>query len=286
MPLRLFSNRKGLKADDKLAQIEGIDADLRNALWNVFDRSFLRTYQAFSIQTTVEQSNLTQAFHFLWDLYFKRTIDTIPRFFQDAATEVRACFFGCQWYEVYDLLEFTAQFLLLDGRGEAFRTDLNWALERENSGYRMVGIRIAQLTSKEEIGAVEEALRDTEDLGGVNNHLRLALKHFSDRKAPDYRNCIKESISAVEAMVQLITGEKGAPLGKALSKVDKTIPIHGALRQAFSNLYGYTSDAEGIRHALLDEPTLSHGDAKFMLVSCSAFINYLRAKASEVGSPS
>jgi hypothetical protein len=43
-------------------------------------------------------------------------------------------------------------------------------------------------------------------------------------------------------------------------------------------MYGYTSDAEGIRHALLEEPTLEQADAIFMLVTCSAFVNYLRAK--------
>jgi len=44
-------------------------------------------------------------------------------------------------------------------------------------------------------------------------------------------------------------------------------------------LYGYTSDSGGIRHALSDEDvTPTFEDAKFMLVSCSAFINYLKAK--------
>ena len=47
-----------------------------------------------------------------------------------------------------------------------------------------------------------------------------------------------------------------------------------ALRNAFSSLYGYTNDAEGIRHALLEEGNLTKADAKFMLVCCSAFINY------------
>ena len=43
----------------------------------------------------------------------------------------------------------------------------------------------------------------------------------------------------------------------------------------------YTSDAAGIRHALLEDPNLDAEDAKFMLVACSAFINYLWAKAAE-----
>jgi len=52
---------------------------------------------------------------------------------------------------------------------------------------------------------------------------------------------------------------------------------------AFDKLYGYTSDADGIRHALLEEVTLDFDDAKFMLVACSAFVNYIRAKVPGAG---
>lgn len=52
--------------------------------------------------------------------------------------------------------------------------------------------------------------------------------------------------------------------------------MHPALNGAFQKLYGYTSDAGGIiRHALLEEDSLDFKDAKFMLVSCSAFVTYL-----------
>ncbi|MCJ7614296.1 hypothetical protein MUO71_06000, partial [Candidatus Bathyarchaeota archaeon] len=67
----------------------------------------------------------------------------------------------------------------------------------------------------------------------------------------------------------------------ALKAVEPKIGLHGALKQSFIKLYAYTSDAEGIRHALMDAPTLSSEDAKFMLVSCSAFVNYLTAKAEK-----
>lgn len=54
-----------------------------------------------------------------------------------------------------------------------------------------------------------------------------------------------------------------------------------ALKDGFLKIYGYSSDADGIRHAMSDVPTLTESDARFMLVSCSAFANFLieRAKA-------
>jgi len=142
-------------------------------------------------------------------------------------------------------------------------------LERELSAYRFVGDRITQITSEEEVSEIGEAL----DL-------------LADRKLPDYSNSIKESISAVsavEAICNLIAKEETATLGQALKKIEEKVSLHPALKCAFSNLYGYTSDARSIRHALLDEPNLSFEDAKFMLVSCSAFVNYLISKASKVG---
>src|ERR1700733_716108 len=112
----------------------------------------------------------------------------------------------------------------------------------------------------------------------VSGHLKNALEKLSDQTSPDYRNSIKESISAVEAMCQIITGTKSS-LGQAVKKLeDNGVDIHPAFDTALEKLYGYTSDAEGILHALLGESTLDSADALFMLVSCSAFVNYLKGK--------
>ena len=41
-------------------------------------------------------------------------------------------------------------------------------------------------------------------------------------------------------------------------------------------LYGYTSDESGIRHAgRIDGKGTTFAEAKFMLIACSAFVNYL-----------
>jgi hypothetical protein len=82
---------------------------------------------------------------------------------------------------------------------------------------------------------------------------------------------------------KIISGLPKATLGPALSAVEKKTELHAVLKEAFQKLYGYTNDAQGIRHALMDEPTLDIEDAKFMLVSCSAFVNYLVVKAQKAG---
>jgi hypothetical protein len=149
-------------------------------------------------------------------------------------------------------------------------------------GYRLVSGVLVASTSDTEVSTLGEALTNTTELEAVNKHLHRALELLSDRKSPDYRNSIKESISAVEALCRKLT-VSNATLGDCLKRLEQTISIHGALRDGFMKIYGWTSDAEGIRHSLMEEPNLNCEDAKFMAVTCSAFVNYLVAKADQAG---
>ena len=133
------------------------------------------------------------------------------------------------------------------------------------------------ITAEAEVVLLEETLKDP-DFPGVRGHLQAALRLLSNREAPDYRNSIKESISAVESMAQVISGNPKASLGEALVVLERESKLHSALKQGFSKIYGYTSDEGGIRHAMLEEPNLNAADAKFFLLSCTSFINYLKSK--------
>ena len=114
-------------------------------------------------------------------------------------------------------------------------------------------------------------------------HLRRALELLSNRDEPDYRNSIKESISAVEGLVAKTVGADKGTLGQLIKKLEDDIGLHPALRTAFSSLYGYTNDEGGIRHAILESKTIGFEDAKFFLVVCSAFVNYVEAKVASAG---
>ena len=111
--------------------------------------------------------------------------------------------------------------------------------------------------------------------------MTYSLELYSDRKKPDYENSVKESISSVESMCSIITGLSGgaATLGNTLKKLKENgVNIHPALENAFKQLYGYTSDSGGIRHGSIEFVNVASEDAKYMLVSCSAFVNYLTEK--------
>jgi hypothetical protein len=146
-------------------------------------------------------------------------------------------------------------------------------------GYRIVGGEVVDVTSAEEITEIEGALSC--GILAVREHIRSAVSLLSERKKPNYHNSIKESISAVESVCRLIGGEK--TLGDALKGSKDKIGLHPALEKGFSALYGYTSDKGGIRHALLEESSVDSTEARFMLVACSAFVNFVIAKASSGG---
>ena len=164
-------------------------------------------------------------------------------------------------------------------RSRSIYESANLYLKREYVGYRFINGQLTPISDEYEVDAIEQALNNP--YSSVYEHLSKANKLLADRVSPDYENSIKESISAVEALCEVLTGITGkeASLGKLLKKLeDNGVVIHAGLKAAFNMLYGYTSDANGIRHAgNIGGPSSTFEEAKFMLVSCSAFVNCLIA---------
>ncbi|MBC8110997.1 MAG: hypothetical protein H7Y04_08060 [Verrucomicrobia bacterium] len=274
-----FSHRIGI-TPVKSMQIEGVDIELRNSLWSIFVLCFIDSLNS-------SQSHV-RFLEDLWFKFYKLPIDTIPSHWDDSKSYIKKRFFNFQWFEVYDFLEFIANLDLesIPFEADVFKDACNIMLERENAGYRFIDYKIAPIINVLEMNEIEEAINISGHftaLNGANIHLKNSLDKISDKKNPDYRNSIKESISAVESVAKKMSNNKNDTLGGALDKIKGKAKIHPALERGFKQLYGYTSDSDGIRHALMEEANCDFEDAKFMLVSCSAFINYLVVKADKAG---
>ena len=111
-------------------------------------------------------------------------------------------------------------------------------------------------------------------LTGSEAHLRKAAELINQR---DWQGSIRESIHAVEAVAVGLAGGDANTLGAALKSLEKEHPLHPALRDGFSKLYGNTLDEKGIRHALIDKPDspLGRDEALFMLGACASFASNL-----------
>ncbi|MCE4542132.1 hypothetical protein LY284_06855 [Caballeronia sp. PC1] len=242
--------------------------ELRNSLWNALC-DWKRNRDPRTLHPVI------------WREFWKLPADSMPQIYDfqdgDAAAwkQVRDYFFNSEWNRVYDLLDFLIQ---RDKQGRLAQL-VNGVLMAELAAYRVIEGQIVPVTSDAEVKALEMSLALKGPFAAASEHLATALALLSNRQHPDYRNSIKESISAVEAAARVICGKEKATLGEALGILGKKGALHSALKSAYSSLYGYTNDADGIRHALMDEPNLTADDAKYFLIVCSAFVNYLKTLA-------
>ena len=135
---------------------------------------------------------------------------------------------------------------------------------------------ILPAVTPEEGKAVVDALRTLRQAGldGSAAHLRTAAERIN---AGDWAGSVRESIHAVESVARQLDPGAATTLGPALSALEKRGALHPALKDAFSKLYGYTSDEQGVRHALLDQTKAQVGqdEAVFMLGACASFASYL-----------
>lgn len=276
--MTLFSERYGYVKPSEVIIRERITPEIQNAICSCFDR----------LEKRISQDEYKQINRYLWVYFLNKRepdFDITKQWWYKVATH---CFLSddLEWYIILDLVEFVVKYIFKNSTSsniyylKNFVNDLNSEFARLNFAYRIVDQEIVEITSEEEIMAVETAL--AESGATVSHHLNEALKLISQRPNPDCRNSIKESISAVEAFCREKTGEN--TLGKALDKLESNgIVIHKMLKDAIEKLYAYTNQKDtGIRHALMEDdgkyiPSLD--EAIFMLVSASVFINYLKKKA-------
>lgn len=280
-----FSDRNGIKKENTEIQLYEFDTRTRNVIYNTINSLYYSFYppkQYFDIKQEFIRSVFTDVYMQPIEHDGLFTDATLFHYIKNTVT-------NDSYDSVLTLIEHIAQHWEREKRrhywqGESFYVLFNGVFEKEYVGYRFVGEIITNITDQIEIDSIDEAL--CSPYKEVNNHLEKALEYFSDRKKPDYENSIKESISAVEAMCEIITGikGKGSELSKTLDKLDNSgVNIHPALNIAFNKLFAYTNDANGIRHAGdIGGPSSTFEEAKFMLVSCSAFINYLKGLQAKI----
>lgn len=266
-----FSERIGVTKKPEQLELNSMSDALRVTLWNLLATN-LDGYWRRTLRIIY--------FHVV-----KKPVDDSREEDWECQVQFREEFFSCEWYMAYDIVEYIAKHYATirrctdyDDETRFIRT-LNVLLQREFSAYRIVGGELTPITNAEEISSIEAALGSPSRFGGAKEHIRKALSLLAKKPNPDYENSIKESISAVESICKVLSGSESGGIEKALSELEKNAYIHPAMKSAFCKLYGYTSDEEGIRHAILEGQNVGFAEAQFMLVICSAFINFVIEKS-------
>lgn len=288
----LFSHRHNLIQVPAIAMKDGINQEIVNAIGSCYDvlcqrLNELHTRFYYSQSSPFLQQDIERE---LWVHFANRRLSDFSQGTQYRVISDDLLTFGrLTWNRVLDLVEFICKWISINSVDhndlgailKEFEANINYEFDRLDYGYRIINHCVTDITTEEEMAAVNEAITNSKD--NVRGHLESAINHYSARPNPDVRNSIKESISAVEAVCRELTGEN--TLGQALKHLeDNGVFIHKMLKEEFTKFYVYTNDKDsGIRHALMDDDGTyvpSKDEAYYMLVACSAFINFLRRKAA------
>ena len=273
-----FSDRNGISTLNTYIQYKSFDERTRIAIINELTNDYISFHQlaeyedidSFWIEIlSVAYNQVIPVRHQSYYNYdeFDLIRDTIEKGEYDEVLTIVEFFITnlCKYFPIFS---------------DKYIDGINNVFKKEYVGYRFLDDIIVPITNENEIATIEKSIKESEN--SISGHIKKALSLLSDRDHPDYENSIKESITAVETMCEIICGER-ATLGSALKKLEKNgIFIHSSLKSAFDKLYGYTSDANGIRHAGdINGPDSTFEEAQYMLVSCTAFINYLNGLLSK-----
>ena len=253
----LFSQRNAY-VPENIMQIESISTNTRVLLWNLLYAFKDRDFDKFESFLTI-----------LWAEYLKKPLDEIPKnpyTYYINESFLKEIITHGEWYFVFDVIELALK------KFYPLANHVNNIFQKENCAYRVINNQIVEISNQEETNEISEAMDYNRE---IKIHFERALQYYSDRDNPDYRNSIKESISAVENICRNLTKE--STLDRAIKKFEaKGVYINSQLKEGLEKIYFYTNSKEGIRHALMEESKITKADAKFMLVICSAFVNYLK----------
>lgn len=247
-----YSDRNGYDTVCNIIQVDDFDDRTRvilsNSLFKICDSIFdlskslgydpnYQNRQMFLKEILSEVFNET---NFLKDyVSWKEVFNKIDSVFKNAYV-----------HEILDLIEFVCDYIKIiyndydSKKINSIYECFNVIFERECIGYRFVNGEIIKNIDNTEISAIEEA--STTGFDGCNTHIQKATHYLYNREKPDYKNSIKESISAVESICIIIAGE-GATLGDALKVLGKKQKINNQLKVAFEKLY----DARNVRYFLI-----------------------------------
>jgi hypothetical protein len=278
-----FYERMGIEKEEFPVQIKSMNNSLRIDLWNVYYLFFCER-----LTNSDRYSGHLKQIHFrVWIHFLKREVDSYPEYNLKSYINIIKDFIkNEEWYIVYKLFEFTLSQIddddYQDLEIESFDTFINSKLKENNAGYTLIQNIFVPITNETEIQEVEKVFENSNlyMLNGLKSHLHSAISNLSNKEKPDYRNSIKESISMVEIVARIIEPKENT-LGKALNKLSKNQHINSTFKSAVEKLYAYTNGKNGIRHAMMEDESINIEDARYFLIACSAFSNYLIEKAKK-----
>ena len=280
-----FSDRNNIDSIPKEMQIDDLDERSRKSIYNLWSEIYVECRNACNY----ERGNWDEVINPIYTKLYNQTLGPLKSIKENALIAIiENTILNDKYNKIFDLLEYTTKLfeivITYDTRilrRDSYYKRYNNLFEAEYIGYRFIDEIIVPITDPIEVQSIKQAFSDS--YNKVREHLSKANRFLSDRDNPDYENSIKESISALEALAQIITETDGAQasLGKMLAKLEEQKIITLAMKSAFSVLYGVASNSRGVRHSGNNGDEVSFEEAKYNLVISTAFVNYVMSKMKD-----
>lgn len=269
-----FSQREGLVQLPTQLKLGQVSAELRRLI-DYYIGLEIEREESFGVSGGYFDGSwkrLAKDFHVL---FLKKNATTYKNSSYDFRRLVETVCTKAKFGQLFDFVEF---FIMHSASSQELKNDLTSAFVAARAAYRVVDAEIVAIGTEQQAEAFEAAVAAAEAAEAIaaRKHLVSAGKEL---RLSNWAGSVRESIHAVESMVLKFAPE-AKTLGAALSVLERDGHLHGSLKSAFGKLYGYSSDEEGVRHALVfgDVAHVDEADALFMLGACASFVSYLIAR--------
>lgn len=278
-----FSRRHGYEPLPEAMRLESLSEELRIELWNCL-RSLLidKTETAYTTYFIDDGKRFVER---VLGRLTKRPEDEINTDYETTTNFIKSLLLQQDFNSVLDLVEIAAND---HACGRQFAEQVHRLFEQHAASYRFdisrSPLQFIPRGSKEQGEAIQQAVDTLRQahMDGASAHLRTAAEAMNGGR---YADAVRNSIHAVESVARQIDPKAAKTLGPALKSLkDSGVLPHEALAKAFQALYGYSSDEQGVRHALLETNEANFGldEAMFMYGACASFAAYLVSKHRQI----
>jgi hypothetical protein len=201
--------------------------------------------------------------------------------FPNVDGEVHDLIEGCEWFEVYDIIEELCEYIRHGGgvswgaarpNVDRFSEEINRYFRREGIGWQLVGCRIearGEEAFETSLETARSTLKET-GRGTAENEIHQARLDLSRRPEPDITGAIQHSLAGLEAVARDVTGNPKATLGEILKKQPDLVPP--PLDQCIEKAWGYASEFG--RH-LREGRKPSYEEAELLVGLAATVVTYL-----------
>jgi hypothetical protein len=196
-----------------------------------------------------------------------------------------------RWDQVYLLCERTYSKLLnefdndfmkiyvpLEDVQNYYSKEINQLICEENLGFNFLDgsfERKGRAQTQKAIDRVGTVLSDPR-LEKVKYHFNKARNFFNQIPTPDLENCVKDSLCALEAALEVFTGKPSSnDFDIVVKQLERGNQIPSPIAQSIIKLHAYRGSATGVAHAALNGNRLTSAEAELVLSLVADYVTYL-----------